>query len=45
MRSEPKGNLAIMIMETAFMEIVAGKELEFEAAMEKAKAVVSRASR
>jgi heme-degrading monooxygenase HmoA len=43
MRSEPKGNLAIMIMETAFMEIVPGKELEFEAAMEQAKAVVSQA--
>jgi hypothetical protein len=45
MRSEPKGNLATMIMETAFMEIVPGKELEFEAAMEKAKAVVSEVSR
>ena len=32
-----------MIMETAFMEIVPGKELEFEAAMEQAKAVVSQA--
>ena len=32
-----------MIMETAFMEIVPGKELEFETAMEQAKAVVSQA--
>jgi heme-degrading monooxygenase HmoA len=31
-----------MIMETALMEIVPGKELEFEAAMEQAKAVVSQ---
>jgi len=32
-----------MIMETAFMEIVPGKELEFESAMEQAKAVVAQA--
>ena len=30
-------------METAFMDIVPGKELEFEAAMEQAKSVVSQA--
>lgn len=30
-------------METAFMSIVPGKELEFEAAIEEAKAVVSQA--
>lgn len=32
-----------MIMETAFMSIIPGKELEFEAAIEQAKAVVSQA--
>lgn len=32
-----------MIMETAYMDIVPGKELEFEAAIEEAKAVVSQA--
>jgi len=44
MRSELKGNLTTMIMETALMEIVAGKELEFESAMEQAKAVVAQAN-
>ena len=32
-----------MIMETAYMDIVPGKELEFEAAIEEAKGIVSQA--
>jgi len=32
-----------MIMETAYMDIVPGKELEFEAALEQAKKVVAQA--